>query len=128
MKLWVVGRVTVFTAAALAMAAAAEVVTIGSKNYPLCEGTGSVDKECVTKGIYDQAELYEIHMPGSIICDSFLLLPGGNVWSSGLRVFLYLICLLYLFLGIAIIADVSTIASVRHAFSACLSARVSCDE
>lgn len=37
---------------------------------------------------------------------SWLLLPGENLWSDGLRGFLYIVAMLYLFLGIAIIADI----------------------
>ncbi|KAJ7384559.1 hypothetical protein OS493_021190 [Desmophyllum pertusum] len=37
---------------------------------------------------------------------SWLLLPAENLWSEGLRGFLYVVAMLYLFLGIAIIADI----------------------
>lgn len=37
---------------------------------------------------------------------SWLLLPAENLWSQGLRGFLYIVAMLYLFLGIAIIADI----------------------
>mmetsp|Transcript_12315 Transcript_12315/g.40431 ORF Transcript_12315/g.40431 Transcript_12315/m.40431 type:complete len:752 (-) Transcript_12315:40-2295(-) len=39
-------------------------------------------------------------------CDSFLLLPGENLWPVAVRGGLYLFALLYCFLGIAIVADV----------------------
>jgi len=37
---------------------------------------------------------------------SWLLLPAENLWSEGLRGFLYIVAMFYLFLGIAIIADI----------------------
>lgn len=37
--------------------------------------------------------------------DSWLLIPGENLWSAGLRGFLYTLAMFYLFLGIAIVAD-----------------------
>ncbi|KAL9986334.1 hypothetical protein ACROYT_G000471 [Oculina patagonica] len=37
---------------------------------------------------------------------SWLLLPAENLWSDGVRVFLYIVAMFYLFLGIAIIADI----------------------
>ena len=39
-------------------------------------------------------------------CESWLLLPGENLWHPILRGFLYIMALLYLFLGIAIASDV----------------------
>eukprot|EP00756_Hemistasia_phaeocysticola_P021101 Hpha_TRINITY_DN15757_c2_g11::TRINITY_DN15757_c2_g11_i1::g.37618::m.37618/K05849/SLC8A, NCX; solute carrier family 8 (sodium/calcium exchanger) len=41
-----------------------------------------------------------------VFCDSYILVPGENTWWQELRAFIYLICLLYLFLGVAIIADI----------------------
>lgn len=38
--------------------------------------------------------------------DSWLLIPGENLWSTGLRGFLYTLAMFYLFLGIAIVADI----------------------
>lgn len=37
---------------------------------------------------------------------SWLLLPAENLWSDGVRGFLYTVAMFYLFLGIAIIADI----------------------
>ena len=39
-------------------------------------------------------------------CDSYLLLPAENLWSSGVRGFLYILALLYLFMGVAIVSDI----------------------
>ena len=39
-------------------------------------------------------------------CESWILLPGENLWNPILRGFLYIVALLYLFLGIAIASDV----------------------
>lgn len=38
--------------------------------------------------------------------DSWLLIPAENLWSPGLRGFLYILGMLYIFLGIAIVADI----------------------
>ena len=43
---------------------------------------------------------------GDYRCSSWLLLPAENLWSEALRTTLYIIALLYLFLGIAIVSDV----------------------
>lgn len=39
-------------------------------------------------------------------CPGFILLPAENIWPQELRCFLYLMFLFYLFLGVAIIADI----------------------
>eukprot|EP01062_Namystynia_karyoxenos_P002174 TRINITY_DN1075_c0_g2_i1.p1 TRINITY_DN1075_c0_g2~~TRINITY_DN1075_c0_g2_i1.p1 ORF type:complete len:1001 (+),score=345.85 TRINITY_DN1075_c0_g2_i1:117-3119(+) len=39
-------------------------------------------------------------------CDSYILVPAENVWWRELRAFLYLITLIYIFLGVAIISDI----------------------
>lgn len=39
-------------------------------------------------------------------CKSWLLLPAENLWSAGLRAFLYVLAILYLFLGVAISSDI----------------------
>ena len=39
-------------------------------------------------------------------CESYLLLAGSNLWSREGRIVLYLVALLYTFLGVAIVADV----------------------
>lgn len=41
-----------------------------------------------------------------VFCDSYILVPGENTWWQELRAFIYLMCLLYLFLGVAIVADI----------------------
>eukprot|EP01062_Namystynia_karyoxenos_P002173 TRINITY_DN1075_c0_g1_i4.p1 TRINITY_DN1075_c0_g1~~TRINITY_DN1075_c0_g1_i4.p1 ORF type:complete len:1030 (+),score=355.23 TRINITY_DN1075_c0_g1_i4:93-3092(+) len=44
--------------------------------------------------------------PDWTFCYSYILFPGENMWWQELRAFLYLITLLYVFLGVAIVADV----------------------
>jgi solute carrier family 8 (sodium/calcium exchanger) len=39
-------------------------------------------------------------------CTSWLLLPAENLWHVGIRATLYVLAMLYLFLGIAIVSDV----------------------
>lgn len=39
-------------------------------------------------------------------CDEFILLPAENLWDEGVRGFLYLLAMLYLFLGVAIASDI----------------------
>eukprot|EP01063_Lacrimia_lanifica_P028613 TRINITY_DN4205_c0_g3_i1.p1 TRINITY_DN4205_c0_g3~~TRINITY_DN4205_c0_g3_i1.p1 ORF type:complete len:1087 (+),score=361.03 TRINITY_DN4205_c0_g3_i1:94-3354(+) len=43
---------------------------------------------------------------GYTFCPSYVLFPAENVWPLGLRAFLYVFCLFYLFLGVAIVSDV----------------------
>ncbi|XP_063680787.1 sodium/calcium exchanger 2-like isoform X23 [Bolinopsis microptera] len=40
------------------------------------------------------------------VCASWLLLPGENLWGAGIRGFLYILFMFYLFIGIAIISDI----------------------
>ena len=39
-------------------------------------------------------------------CHSWLLLPAENLWSSSLRCCLYVVAIMYIFIGIAIGSDV----------------------
>lgn len=39
-------------------------------------------------------------------CDSWILLPGENLWNDGIRGFLYIIAMLWTFIGIAIASDI----------------------
>ena len=39
-------------------------------------------------------------------CESFLLLPGENLWSAGVRGFLYCLALAYVFVGVAYASDI----------------------
>ena len=39
-------------------------------------------------------------------CDSWMLLPAENLWSEGVRGFLYIIGMLYVFIGVAIASDI----------------------
>lgn len=61
-------------------------------------------------GIYD-GELVEIFTPpgksaAPYMCESYLALAGSSLWSRDARIVLYLLALLYCFLGVAIVADV----------------------
>jgi len=40
------------------------------------------------------------------VCESWILLPGENLWGEGVRGFLYILFMFYLFIGIAIISDI----------------------
>ncbi|KAL5259263.1 hypothetical protein ACHWQZ_G009648 [Mnemiopsis leidyi] len=40
------------------------------------------------------------------VCQSWILLPGENLWGAGVRGFLYIVFMFYLFIGIAIISDI----------------------
>ena len=42
---------------------------------------------------------------GDEVCSSWLLLPAENLWHEGVRGFLYIVAMIYLFLGIAIASD-----------------------
>lgn len=39
-------------------------------------------------------------------CESWILVPAENLWDPGLRAFLYLFCMFYCFLGIAVVSDI----------------------
>ncbi|XP_077988867.1 sodium/calcium exchanger 1-like [Glandiceps talaboti] len=55
---------------------------------------------------YSRGVVVEYLKNGDTQCSSWLLLPAENLWPEWLRGCLYLIALLYLFVGIAIISDV----------------------
>ena len=40
------------------------------------------------------------------VCSSWLLLPAENLWPAGLRAILYILAMLYIFMGIAIVSDI----------------------
>ena len=46
-----------------------------------------------------------VSTPNGTVCSSWLLLPGENLWPEWIRGCLYLIALLYIFIGIAIVSD-----------------------
>ena len=50
--------------------------------------------------------LVEIFNNDSTQCESWILLPGENVWSTPIRGTLYFVALVYVLLGIAIISDI----------------------
>eukprot|EP01059_Diplonema_ambulator_P008438 TRINITY_DN18068_c0_g2_i1.p1 TRINITY_DN18068_c0_g2~~TRINITY_DN18068_c0_g2_i1.p1 ORF type:complete len:280 (+),score=74.41 TRINITY_DN18068_c0_g2_i1:116-955(+) len=43
---------------------------------------------------------------GYSFCPSYVIVPGENLWPRSVRVILYMAALFYLFLGVAIIADI----------------------
>ena len=40
------------------------------------------------------------------VCSSWVLLPAENLWPASVRAFLYIIAMLYIFMGIAIVSDI----------------------
>ncbi|CAD5124085.1 unnamed protein product [Dimorphilus gyrociliatus] len=55
---------------------------------------------------YSRGYIVEFVEAGDEHCSSWLLLPAENLWHEGVRGFLYIVALIYLFLGIAIASDV----------------------
>ena len=55
---------------------------------------------------YSNGYIIEIIPVGSEPCESYLLLPAENLWSKELRGFLYILAMLYSFVGIAIVSDI----------------------
>eukprot|EP01062_Namystynia_karyoxenos_P006483 TRINITY_DN12275_c0_g1_i1.p1 TRINITY_DN12275_c0_g1~~TRINITY_DN12275_c0_g1_i1.p1 ORF type:complete len:900 (+),score=271.01 TRINITY_DN12275_c0_g1_i1:103-2700(+) len=55
---------------------------------------------------YGDRLLAEFYPNGTRLCESWLLLPAENIWSTPLRGTLYLLGMLYTFIGIAIISDI----------------------
>jgi len=58
-----------------------------------------------TKGEYVGA-VVEYHCNDTVVCGSWLLLPAENLWSKEIRGFLYLIAMIWIFVGIAIASDI----------------------
>ena len=55
---------------------------------------------------YSRGYVVEFLDAGDTRCESYLLLPAENLWSEALRGFLYILGLVYLFVGIAIASDI----------------------
>ncbi|XP_076465393.1 sodium/calcium exchanger 2-like [Babylonia areolata] len=55
---------------------------------------------------YSRGYVVEILNEGEESCKSWLLLPAENLWPEALRGILYILALIYLFIGIAIASDV----------------------
>ncbi|XP_033124004.1 sodium/calcium exchanger 2-like isoform X2 [Anneissia japonica] len=55
---------------------------------------------------YSRGYVVEVYGKGDKVCSSWLLLPAENLWSEGVRGFLYILAMVYIFIGIAIISDV----------------------
>ena len=91
-------RATAHVPASASMAAADDI---------LIEDVDELDQDDI------EEEHVSVHSNGILIeltksrrCESFINLPGVNVWPRGGRVVLYFVALCYSFLGIAIVADV----------------------
>ncbi|XP_069137487.1 sodium/calcium exchanger 1-like isoform X4 [Argopecten irradians] len=55
---------------------------------------------------YSNGFVVEYVENGSLPCSSYILLPAENLWSKGLRGFLYILAIAYIFLGVAIASDI----------------------
>ncbi len=55
---------------------------------------------------YSRGWVIEEIPENKLYCESWILLPAENLWHEGVRGFLYLLAMLYIFLGIAIASDV----------------------
>ncbi|XP_064647544.1 sodium/calcium exchanger 1-like isoform X2 [Lineus longissimus] len=55
---------------------------------------------------FSNGYIVEYVAAGQTACTSWLLLPAENLWHVGVRATLYILAMLYLFLGIAIVSDV----------------------
>ncbi|XP_071167585.1 sodium/calcium exchanger 2-like isoform X7 [Mytilus edulis] len=55
---------------------------------------------------YSRGHVLENVENGTEQCASWLLLPAENLWSVGVRAFIYILAILYLFLGVAISSDI----------------------
>ncbi|XP_041367224.1 sodium/calcium exchanger 2-like isoform X2 [Gigantopelta aegis] len=55
---------------------------------------------------YSNGYVVEILANNKTACSSWLLLPAENLWPDALRGFLYVLAMMYLFMGIAIASDV----------------------
>ncbi|XP_060062808.1 sodium/calcium exchanger 2-like [Ylistrum balloti] len=55
---------------------------------------------------YSNGYVVEFVENGSKPCSSYILLPAENLWSEGLRGFLYILAIAYIFLGVAIASDI----------------------
>lgn len=55
---------------------------------------------------FEEGIIVQFETDDDKICKSWLLLPGENLWGTGVRGFLYIVFMFYLFIGIAIISDI----------------------
>ncbi|XP_052099080.1 uncharacterized protein LOC127733801 isoform X5 [Mytilus californianus] len=55
---------------------------------------------------YSRGHVLENVENGTEQCASWLLLPAENLWNVGIRAFIYILAILYLFLGVAISSDI----------------------
>lgn len=55
---------------------------------------------------YSNGYVVEYLDNGTDQCESWILLPAENLWPAALRGFLYIVALVYFFLGVAIASDI----------------------
>ena len=55
---------------------------------------------------YSRGWVIEILEDGHKQCKSYLLVPAENLWGTPIRGFLYILALLYIFMGVAIVSDI----------------------
>ena len=55
---------------------------------------------------YSNGWVVEVVKDGDERCSSWMLLPAENLWGEGVRAFLYILAMIYIFMGIAIASDV----------------------
>ena len=55
---------------------------------------------------YTNGRVIEYVPAGREPCKSWLLLPAENLWSEAVRGILYVVAMLYIFVGIAIVSDI----------------------
>ena len=55
---------------------------------------------------FDNGIIVQFESDEDKVCQSWILLPGENLWGAGVRGLLYIVFMFYLFIGIAIISDI----------------------
>eukprot|EP01064_Diplonema_japonicum_P005429 TRINITY_DN13636_c0_g1_i5.p1 TRINITY_DN13636_c0_g1~~TRINITY_DN13636_c0_g1_i5.p1 ORF type:complete len:885 (+),score=205.82 TRINITY_DN13636_c0_g1_i5:57-2711(+) len=83
-------------------------------------------KRIITTGNNGDFVVEFYHNNGSDYCDSFILVPAEGIWHVALRGFLYLMALLYTFLGIAIVSDIF-MASIERITAARTEVKINAD-
>ena len=63
-------------------------------------------EQVVSFNASERGWVVELVSPGTERCSSWMLLPAENLWSMGVRTVLYVLAMLYVFMGIAIASDV----------------------
>ena len=90
-------------------------------NFPLIKGTdhvvnretgdtlddvSSLDYDERRWAVGDVDMILRFKKKPTAYCTSYVAVPAENTWPTGVRVLLYMGCLFYLFLGVAIVADI----------------------